>query len=94
MKCSSCRGTGVIVVGPGAAGSAVVACGSCGGRRFTKAEVAAAKRQGYIHGPDDALAGPLFWASGDYYPNEIRRAAEDFALLAAAVEREWEAPDA
>ena len=33
--------------------------------------------------------GPLFWATGDWYPSEIRQALADYRLLAAAVEREW-----
>ena len=58
-------------------------------RGYTSAEIAAASRRGYVHGSRDRLGGPLFWATGDWHPSEIRQALADYRLLAAAVEREW-----
>lgn len=49
-------------------------------RRYTEAEAAAARRRN--------VSGPMFWATGDYYPNELRTAAADYALLVKALRRE------
>lgn len=63
-------------------------------RRFTAAEIAAARRRGLADGGQgaDTLSGPLFWATGDYVPDRVRQAAGDYALLATAIEREWKRP--
>lgn len=63
-------------------------------RRFTAAEIAAAHRRGLADGGqgEDTLSGPLFWATGDYVPFAVRQAANDYALLATAIEREWQRP--
>lgn len=37
----------------------------------------------------DSLGGPLYWATGDAYPDEVRQKAADYALILAAMEREW-----
>lgn len=49
-------------------------------RRYTEAEAAAARRRN--------VSGPMFWATGNYYPNELRTAAADYALLSKALQRE------
>lgn len=62
-------------------------------RRYTRAEVAAARRIGLARGKEkhDHLGGPIFWAGGDYYPDQVRQGAADYALVLAAMEREWAA---
>ena len=55
------------------------------GRAYTRAEVAAAKRCD-LEGVD---GGPLIWACGPYWPTHARKAAEDWKLVADAMEREW-----
>lgn len=59
-------------------------------RRYTKAEVSAAKRLGFAHGNLSDAGGPIFWATGDHYPSLIREQLNDYLLVAAAIEREWE----
>ena len=63
-------------------------------RSYTPAEVAAARRRGLAHGKrvTDELSGPIFWATGDWTPNEVRAALADYELLAKAIEREWGKP--
>lgn len=65
------------------------------GREYTPEEVAAAVRQG-IAGPGFD-GGPLIWATGPHWPTEARhrhehalRDARDWALLADAMDREWQ----
>lgn len=60
-------------------------------RSYTRAEIAAARRHGFVRGKESlgTLGGPLYWAAGDAYPRDIRQAAADYVLLATAVEREW-----
>lgn len=58
-------------------------------RGYTRNEIAAARRRGYIHGRHGDLGGALFWAGGSHVPDEIRQALADYQLLAAAVDREW-----
>lgn len=61
-------------------------------RKYTKAEFAAAKRLGFANGRISAPSGPIFWASGEHYPNLIREQLADYELVAAAVAREWDKP--
>ena len=58
-------------------------------RGYTRAEIAAARRRGYVNGPSSRLNGGMFWGGGDHLPNEIRKGLADYQLLAAAIEREW-----
>lgn len=66
-----------------------------GGRRshrsYTPAEVAAAKRLGFVHGSPrkDRLGGPIFWATGPSWLDKARQRVKDSALVLAAMEREW-----
>lgn len=65
------------------------------GRLFTSAEVAAAKRLGIETGPGPTLRGPLIYRSGtaiNWWPNELRKEAEDRLMVAAAIEREFTKP--
>lgn len=68
--------------------------GHCSSRQYTQEEVAAAKRLGLARGRLSELGGPIFWATGDHYPNLIREQLADYKLVAAATEREWDATDA
>lgn len=70
-------------------GSAPGPAGTPSRRHYTQREVAAAKRLGLADGKLTKLAGPIFWAGGDHYPNLVRQNAADYKLLAAAMEREW-----
>lgn len=81
--------------------SAVGPAGSRSWRKFTKSEIAAAKRLDICYAQHEGLHGPLFWATGPYYPEELRdrinkfkQGISDCELILAAWEREgWEAPD-
>lgn len=64
------------------------------GREYTKAEWAAAKRLGIAR--DTKLwdggtrrDGGLIWATGPYLPDKARKNARDWALVSAAIDREW-----
>lgn len=61
------------------------------GREYTPAEWAAANRVGV----SGHLGGPMIWATGPYHPEHARRMANDWKLVADAMEREWvkELPD-
>lgn len=61
--------------------------GSQSKRSYTRAELAAARRQGFLN--KKGLGGPMFWAMGDWWPNAARQAAKDYAIINAAIEREW-----
>lgn len=67
------------------------------GREYTREEWAAARRRGITSRPDGG--GPLIFAAGPYWPAEARRRAtraqreaRDWALLAIAMDREWQKP--
>lgn len=62
------------------------------GRSFTRKEVAAARRVGLVHGSTKkgTLGGPMFWATGQAWLIDARQNAADWALVAAALEREWD----
>lgn len=59
------------------------------GREYTPAEFAAARRLGIVGPGLLAESGPLIYAGGPYLPNDLRQKANDYALLADAVDREW-----
>lgn len=67
------------------------------GRKFNRAEIAAARRLG-IEVPgrtDKTIGGPLIYASDtrlDWWPQELRKEAEDRLIVAAAIEREFTKP--
>jgi hypothetical protein len=56
------------------------------GREYTEEEWAAARLLGYTNKHD---GGPVIYATGDYYPNLVRKQAEAATLLADAMDREW-----
>lgn len=65
-------------------------------REYSKAEVAAARRLRLAHTdtegwpqPVKVLGGPLVWATGPYWPEKARQNANDWTLVADAMEREW-----
>ena len=35
------------------------------------------------------IGGPMIWATGPYHPEQARRKANDWKLVADAMEREW-----
>ena len=59
------------------------------GRSYTPEEITAARRLNLVTGRNDALTGPLFWATGNYYPNKIKQMAEDARIVSDAITREW-----
>ena len=71
--------------------SGLGAMGEQSPRSFTRAEIAAGRRQGLIHGKESTgtLSGTLFWATGDWYPNRVRRDKADLEIIEKAIEREW-----
>lgn len=68
------------------------------GREYTKAEIAAGVRVGlarrekqfspYPH-VEVVTTGQLIYATGPYWPDHARKMANDWALVADAMEREW-----
>lgn len=60
-------------------------------RTYTHKEIAAARRLGLVNGSqkDDTMNGPMFFGTGDYYPNQIEQLASDAAIVLAAIKREW-----
>jgi hypothetical protein len=62
-------------------------------RRYTRAEVAAARRRGLANGSNDNPGGPIFWASGPYTLDLVRGKLADYRIIAAAMEREWDATE-
>ena len=58
------------------------------GREYTKAEWAASKRVGVTHRKQHET-GPLIYAAGPYYPEHARQMANDWKLVADAMDREW-----
>lgn len=66
------------------------------GREYTREEIAAAKRVGIarmgpseVDGRGKVLGGRMIWASGPYWPDHARKMAADWALVSAALDREW-----
>jgi hypothetical protein len=59
------------------------------GREYSRAEIAAAKRLGISETGPHAHPGPLYFAGGPYWPDAWRQMAADYALVSAAVDREW-----
>lgn len=73
--------------------------GHTSGRKYTRKEIAAARRFKMVHGhiTDHSLTGAIYWATGDYCPDYLtrqRKAAEqrirDCNILADAFSREWD----
>ena len=71
------------------------------GREYSLAEIAASIRLGIarydkIFDPfpnvRKVLSGPIIWATGDYLPDHARKMADDWALVADAVDREFSKP--
>lgn len=68
------------------------------GREYSAAEKAASVRVGvaryekvFVTYPQTkkVLSGPIIWATGNYLPNHARKMAEDWALVADALDREF-----
>lgn len=61
------------------------------GREYTKAEWAAARRVGVAEKAHTSKnpGGPLIYATGNWYPDHARKMADDWAIVADAMEREW-----
>ena len=68
------------------------------GREYSLAEIDASIRVGIarydkIFDPytkvREVLSGQIIWATGDYLPNHARKMAEDWALVADAIDREF-----
>lgn len=72
------------------------------GRSYTPEEWAAAKRVGYPvtqrtptkvwwnGGPKTMPGGPLIYANGPYEPERARQMADDWKVVADAIDREWQ----
>lgn len=63
--------------------------GSLSGRSYSREEMAAAVRVGVARWDHGNARGPIFWAGGRHHPDEAKRMAADWALVSAAMEREW-----
>lgn len=66
-------------------------------RSYTLWELRAAERLGLARREDGEWSGPLFWASGNYYPDlaeqkniEAERALADSNIVLRAIAREWD----
>lgn len=61
-------------------------------RKFTRQEIAAAKRLGFVEGSEkqDTLGGPLFWATGNYYVDLVEQQLKDAQIASQAMKREWD----
>lgn len=61
-------------------------------RTYSPKEWAAARRVGIANdGTSKNPRGPLVYAGGPYYPDMARKMADDWSLIADALEREWRA---
>lgn len=71
--------------------SAVGPAGIRSPRTYTRKEIAAGRRLGLVNGREnhDELGGPLFWATGDFWPDRVRQKLEDYRTVIEAIEREW-----
>lgn len=63
-------------------------------RRYTRGEMAASVRVGVAYWDHGRAGGPIFWAGGPYHPEQAAQMAADWALVAEAMKREWDRPDA
>lgn len=68
------------------------------GREYTKAEIAAGARVGMARKEkkfnpwpqvEIVTTGQMMYATGSYWPNHARKMANDWTLVADAMEREW-----